>query len=132
MEDTQDCTEMFFRMDKARLRQGILDCDATSCDCVDDTQEVRSWGDCGINLHCSTKGYRGGSRSMLPTCPTIGDFHGILDNRAQRDPLSSPCLDDTGDSGQPSIPQVDATVRTERTNFHPVARSFREHQGGWS
>ena len=56
MEDTQDCTEMFFRMDKARLRQGILDCDATSCDCVDDTQEVRRWGDCGINLSLLNEG----------------------------------------------------------------------------
>lgn len=44
VEDTQDCMEMFFRMDKATLRQGILDCNATSCDCVDDTQEVSKWG----------------------------------------------------------------------------------------
>lgn len=31
---------MFFRMDKANLRQGILDCDEDACDCVDDAQEV--------------------------------------------------------------------------------------------
>ncbi|CAM9090652.1 unnamed protein product, partial [Laminaria digitata] len=40
VEDNEDCTEMFFRMDKANLRQGILDCDENTCDCVDDTQEV--------------------------------------------------------------------------------------------
>lgn len=31
-------------MDKADLRQGILDCDENTCDCVDDTQEVdKKW-----------------------------------------------------------------------------------------
>ncbi|CAM9155381.1 unnamed protein product [Ectocarpus sp. 13 AM-2016] len=40
VEDPSDCTDMFFRMDKARLRQGIMDCNTTSCDCVGDTQQV--------------------------------------------------------------------------------------------
>lgn len=37
-------------MDKARLRQGILDCNETSCDCADDTQEVRKWKVCDKHL----------------------------------------------------------------------------------
>ncbi|CBJ26590.1 hypothetical protein Esi_0035_0090 [Ectocarpus siliculosus] len=40
VEDPRDCTDMFFRMGNARLRQGIVDCNTTSCDCVDDTQQV--------------------------------------------------------------------------------------------
>ncbi|CAM9257644.1 unnamed protein product [Scytosiphon promiscuus] len=40
VEDTRDCTDMFFRMDKAKLRQGISDCNGTSCDCIGDTQQV--------------------------------------------------------------------------------------------
>lgn len=40
VEDIRDCTEMFFRMDKAKLRQGILDCNQSSCDCAADTKEV--------------------------------------------------------------------------------------------
>lgn len=50
VEDTRDCTDMFFRVDKARLRQGILDCNETSCDCADDTQEVRKKSVLGKHL----------------------------------------------------------------------------------
>ncbi|CAM9656283.1 unnamed protein product [Ascophyllum nodosum] len=39
-EHSEDCKNMFFRMDKARLRPGIPDCIGIACNCVDDSREV--------------------------------------------------------------------------------------------